>query len=291
MSAAWTDALVVEVLEREAVRLERLREEAERGRLAIRLALAGGALAAARGGMADIAPAIERAALREDLAALAQAQERILAQRAQIQPLEETIAALRADQMLDPLTGCLDREGFAGLVAREWSRAVRAGTPLGVVVVDVERSTELSARLGHPDGEALCAIARAIRGEARRPGEVVGRVGGDAFAIVVPDADLAGALALGERVRGTVTNLPLREGEVAVPRCMAVGVAAAAPTLAVQANELLCRAGRAASRAKAAGGAQAVALAVEGGGEVFYAPAQSTPPARSPQAPANSRSR
>jgi diguanylate cyclase (GGDEF)-like protein len=292
MSISWTDALVLETLGREGVRLDRLREDAERGRLAIRYAHAVSALDCARSGIAGIAQTIERAALREDVGALAQAQERIQGQRARIGLLEETIAALRADQHIDALTGCLDRGGFESAFAREWHRAARERTPLGLAVADADRFEDVNAVVGHPGGDrALRAIARAIEAQATRPGEVVGRFGGDAFAVVVPHADLAGALALGERVRIAVSGLQLRQGEVALPLSVSVGVAAAMPAAAVTHEELLRRAEQAVSRAKAAGRAQAVALDVEDGAEVFYAPTLTQAHPRSEKTRASSRGR
>jgi diguanylate cyclase (GGDEF)-like protein len=233
---------------------------------------------------------IERAALRDDVKSLSEAQLVIRDQRQQIQQLESRIAELQADRQIDAVTGCVDRGGFEQTLEREWNRAMRGRTPVGLVFVDVDRFKEVNDRFGHPAGDqALRAIASALESEARRSGETVGRYGGDEFVIVIPQADLAASLAFAERARSSVSRLRMRLGEEAVGLSVSVGAASVMPSMTVKREELLRRADRAVYRAKEAGRGRAVALAVEDGVDVFYAP--QVPTARSgPEKPEQARS-
>ena len=273
MTSAWTDSRVVDTLDAEEARLERLRDDVESGRTRVSLLRAQRELDRVREGASGTAEMIERAALRDDVRTLAEAQVLIREQRGQIQRLEGEIEALRAERHIDALTGCLDRGGFDETLGREWNRAMRGRNSVGLVFVDVDAFKDVNDRFGHQVGdEALRAIAHAIVGEAKRSGDAVGRYGGDEFVVVIPGADLPGALAFGERVRASVSTLRLRVDGAAVPLSVSVGAASATPSMRVKREELVRRADRAVYRAKEAGRNRAVAVAVEEGLDVFYAP-------------------
>ena len=292
---AWTDGRVGDALNGEESRLDRLRDEAQRGRIGIAHLRARRELDAVRERAAGTAEMIERAAMRDDVRTLAEAQVVIRDQRAQIQKLEAAIATMRAASNIDALTGCLDRAGFEQTLEREWNRAARGRTPVGLLFVDVDRFKEVNDRFGHPAGdEALRAIAHALEGAAKRSGEVVARYGGDEFVIVVPQVDLAGALGFAERVRATVSKVRLRVGDETVALSVSVGAASLMPSMKVKREDLVRQADRAVYRAKQAGRDCAVALAVEEGLDVFYAPEAAQPLStaeRPEQSPSSSRSR
>jgi diguanylate cyclase (GGDEF)-like protein/putative nucleotidyltransferase with HDIG domain len=101
----------------------------------------------------------------------------------------------------DSLTGLLNRDGFEAAFELELERARRTGTALSLVVGDVDRLAQLNEGHGHSAGdETLRRIAGAIEG-AKRSFDVAARVGGDEFALLVPDCDEHGAYTLAERVR------------------------------------------------------------------------------------------
>ncbi len=270
---AWTDARVTDALDAEDARLDRLRDDAERGRTGIAMLRARRELDGVRERAAGTAEMIERAALRDDVATLAQAQIVIREQREQIRRLEATIETMRSASNIDAVTGCLDRAGFEKTLEREWNRAMRGRTEVGLLFVDVDKFKEVNDKFGHQAGdEALRAIAKALEGEAKRSGEAVARYGGDEFVIVVPHADLAGALGFAERVRGAVSKLRLRVGEESVGLTVSVGAASVMPSIKVKRDELVRRADSAVYRAKDAGRNRAIALGVEEGLDVFFAP-------------------
>jgi diguanylate cyclase (GGDEF)-like protein len=100
----------------------------------------------------------------------------------------------------DGLTGCLNHRAFHEQLAREIERAARDDRPLSLIVVDVDDFKQINDTYGHPSGDdALVAVADALRTEVRLT-DVVGRVGGDEFAIVLPGTPLAGAETHARRI-------------------------------------------------------------------------------------------
>src|SRR3954469_11660097 len=101
----------------------------------------------------------------------------------------------------DPLTGLRNHRAFHEDVARELQRAGRSGVPLALVLLDVDDLKAVNDTHGHQAGdERLQALARAIRATARGA-DLAYRVGGDEFAVILPDARSWGALEFAQRLR------------------------------------------------------------------------------------------
>jgi diguanylate cyclase (GGDEF)-like protein/putative nucleotidyltransferase with HDIG domain len=104
----------------------------------------------------------------------------------------------------DPLTDLLNRRGFEEVFDVELERARRGDSPVSLIVGDLDRFKRVNDGHGHGAGDdALREIGRAIR-RAKRSFDTAARVGGEEFAIVVPDTDEHGAYILAERVRVAV---------------------------------------------------------------------------------------
>ncbi len=111
---------------------------------------------------------------------------------------------LRALAMLDPLTGLPNRRSGEGALKREVLRAHREGTPLAVVLIELDGLREINDRHGHPVGDrALAAVADALR-HGCRPADLVARWGGDEFIVLAPCTHEEDARALAERIASTV---------------------------------------------------------------------------------------
>jgi diguanylate cyclase (GGDEF)-like protein len=101
----------------------------------------------------------------------------------------------------DPLTGLRNHRAFHEDMARELQRAGRTGVPLALVLLDVDDLKAVNDNQGHQAGdERLQALADAIRATGRGA-DLAYRVGGDAFAVVLPDARSWGALEFAQRLR------------------------------------------------------------------------------------------
>lgn len=101
----------------------------------------------------------------------------------------------------DYLTGVATRRGFFEVAGTEIARARRYGHPLSMLLVDPDRLRELNEQHGTEFGdECLRALAWVCRQESRTT-DVVGRVGGEEFAVLLPATELSGGLVLAERIR------------------------------------------------------------------------------------------
>jgi diguanylate cyclase (GGDEF)-like protein len=111
----------------------------------------------------------------------------------------------------DALTGVSNRRSFNLVMTREWLRAQREETSLGLLLLDVDHFKEFNDRYGHPAGDVcLARLAAAIVGAVRRPADVTARYGGEEFAVVLPATGLEGATSIAEQIRRAVATLNIR---------------------------------------------------------------------------------
>ena len=122
-------------------------------------------------------------------------------------PLLASDVRHRVDSTLDELTGLLNRRAFAPRFAELAQQAVLNGQPVSVVAVDIDRFKRVNDEHGHAAGdEVLRAIARSFR-ERLRTFELLYRMGGDEFLLVLPGADAATATDIAEALRRAVDGL------------------------------------------------------------------------------------
>jgi diguanylate cyclase (GGDEF)-like protein len=106
---------------------------------------------------------------------------------------------LLAQATSDPLTGLLNHRAFQERVESEVGRAQRYGRPLAVVLLDLDHFKSINDSYGHQAGDAaLMQAARLLEGGARA-GDVLGRIGGDEFAMLLPETSAEEALPIAER--------------------------------------------------------------------------------------------
>jgi diguanylate cyclase (GGDEF)-like protein len=151
----------------------------------------------------------------------------------------------------DALTGMHNRRHFLELADVEWSRFRRYQRPLSMLTVDIDHFKLVNDRFGHDAGDqALTLVAEICR--ERRAADVVGRIGGEEFALLLPETELHQAVVVAERIRSALTARPFVAETVALPLTVSIGVAAA--TLGMSGiGALLKAADRALYEAKAQG--------------------------------------
>ncbi|MBY0336347.1 MAG: diguanylate cyclase [Acetobacteraceae bacterium] len=132
------------------------------------------------------------------VAVIRNASERKRAERQLLDAYEEmeTLAST------DPLTGLANRRRFTTRLDDEWRRCAREEQPLSLLIADVDRFKRFNDRYGHPAGDrCLQGVAAALGEAARRPGDLAARLGGEEFALIMPNTDEAGARHVAERFR------------------------------------------------------------------------------------------
>src|ERR1700674_3672419 len=134
------------------------------------------------------------------------------------------IKTLQLNAVTDPLTSLYNRRVFAETFEKELNRARRYSSPLGLVILDLHRFKEVNDKHGHPRGDDVLRAAAATLKKALRTSDSAFRIGGDEFALLLPQTDSAQALALSRRVQ-TVFAEMLQPLQVAVTVSMDHGVA------------------------------------------------------------------
>ena len=111
---------------------------------------------------------------------------------------------------LDGLTDIPNRRGLEETLTKEWARARRSGTPLSVLMIDVDRFKAFNDHYGHGAGdECLRRVAQVLERGLMRPGDFIGRYGGEEFFVILPDCDTAGAALVAENLRERVAALKI----------------------------------------------------------------------------------
>ena len=132
---------------------------------------------------------------------------------------------------IDSMTGLYNRRHFWTLAAAEWSRFQRYYRPLSVLMIDVDHFKSVNDRYGHAVGdEALVTVANACR-EGKRSSDIVGRLGGEEFVMLLPETDLDQARIVAERVRNSVAASVLKTHDVHFNVTASVGFATATASM------------------------------------------------------------
>jgi diguanylate cyclase (GGDEF)-like protein len=149
----------------------------------------------------------------------------------------DELKRLELDAVTDPLTGLHNRRLFSETFEKELNRARRYAQPLGLVTLDLHRFKEVNDKHGHPRGDDVLRAAAATLKKALRTSDFAFRIGGDEFALLLPQTDSDQALALCRRVQVVFAEM-LQPLQLAVTVGMDHGVAIF-PQDAEQADQLI----------------------------------------------------
>ena len=181
---------------------------------------------------------------------------------------ERSQRELQRAARIDFLTDCYNRRAIEELGMRAIAAARRHGMPLALVAIDIDHFKRINDELGHAAGDdALTAVVSRIRTTLRNE-DLLGRMGGEEFVVLMPNTDSGAAMSAAERIRAAFSATPLELDGHRRRVTLSVGVAVLAPADREFA-QLLSRADRAMYAAKNAGRDLVIADAMsgwEGGG-------------------------
>jgi diguanylate cyclase (GGDEF)-like protein len=134
----------------------------------------------------------------------------------------ELLERLSTAARTDSLTSLVNRQGFDERLELELAKGRRTGRPTALIVADIDHFKAINDRFGHAAGDAALQVVAETAGGAARLTDTVARMGGDEFAVILPDTDAEGAFAFAERVREEI--LAAQEASE-LPITMSLGIA------------------------------------------------------------------
>lgn len=136
--------------------------------------------------------------------------------------------------MIDTLTNIANRRSFNERIEMEWRRAIRKQVPLSLLMLDVDRFKIYNDTYGHPQGDLLLkTITQIFTDTLNRPGDMPARLGGEEFAILLPDSGMDAALSVAEKIRSAVEKARIfasaPEGDIETSTTISIGVISVIP--------------------------------------------------------------
>jgi diguanylate cyclase (GGDEF)-like protein len=167
--------------------------------------------------------------------------------------IEAQVKELKTLSLTDALTGLPNRRAFEIKLLTEYARAHRNSSPLALLALDADHFKLYNDYYGHPQGDvALKVMADVLRLSLGRPADVIARMGGEEFSVLLPETDAAGAQEIANRIIDNfrVRNLPHADSPVASYMTVSIGIAVAGDE---SQESFFSRADRALYRAKLSG--------------------------------------
>ncbi len=178
--------------------------------------------------------------------------------RLQTEKLFEVNQKLRELSIRDPLTGVFNRRYFEEKLLVEFSRAVRYRHPLSCLLVDLDLFGEVNNRFGQSTGDEILKETANLLRETCRTSDLVGRYGGEAFAVLLPHVDYDGAREFAERVRELFAKHVFLGETGKISLTVSLGISCFPADVIKDRKDLLNFSGQALFRAKAQGRNQVI---------------------------------
>jgi diguanylate cyclase (GGDEF)-like protein len=137
----------------------------------------------------------------------------------------EELRNLQINAATDPLTGLYNRRFFDEYFEKELNRSIRYSHRLALVVFDLHRFKDVNDRYGHPQGDVLLQMAASTLQKSMRTSDYAFRIGGDEFALLLPQSDKEQAAALSRRLRAAYEE-SIEALHLGIPLALDYGLAA-----------------------------------------------------------------
>jgi diguanylate cyclase (GGDEF)-like protein len=165
---------------------------------------------------------------------------------------ERIVLGFQRDALVDPLTGVPNRRAFLEQGEKLLRRVLHSRRSAAVLAFDLDSFKGINDRFGHQTGDVVLRAFCDRAAATLRPGDLFGRIGGEEFACLLPNASRPGAVQAAERLRAAFAGTPIAIGETALTATVSVGVAASEGQ-GQDLADLLAAADKALYRAKANG--------------------------------------
>ena len=140
--------------------------------------------------------------------------------------LARRLDQMRAQALIDELTGVYNRRYLEGHLSAKFGEAKRYQHPFSFILLDLDHFKKVNDTLGHQFGDLVLRETAGLIREQMRGEDTLTRYGGEEFAIILPHTDLEGALILAERVRQSVAGYQFVLGENQIRITVSLGIAA-----------------------------------------------------------------
>lgn len=183
---------------------------------------------------------------------------------------DDLTARLRELSRRDPLTGLFNRRAFEEELRKVWRRSQRGRQTLSLLYVDIDFFKAFNDYYGHPAGDAcLIAVAGVLNAAVKREGDMVVRLGGEEFVVLLPDTGQDGALAVAARLHRLMQleSIDHVQSSIATKLTVSIGVSSLLPRRGDDPGMLVANADKALYQAKS-----------EGRNRTFVAPVASIQP-------------
>ncbi len=131
----------------------------------------------------------------------------------------------------DGMTGIYNRRHFLVLADLEWERSCRYGHPLSFLMFDIDFFKHINDTYGHHAGDEMIVHLANLAHSCKRAPDVLARIGGEEFALLLPETNLPQAEVVAERLRREVSAHPLVIASQRVAATVSIGVAARSPAM------------------------------------------------------------
>jgi diguanylate cyclase (GGDEF)-like protein len=144
-----------------------------------------------------------------------------------VSELADQAEALEKLACLDGLTALNNRRHFLALAESEWSRFCRYGRPLALLMIDIDFFKSVNDTYGHDAGDAVIKAVADTLQKRKRTTDIAGRLGGEEFGLILPEATLESAVVAGERLRQLVAGRAVATENYCISVTISVGASVA----------------------------------------------------------------
>jgi diguanylate cyclase (GGDEF)-like protein len=131
----------------------------------------------------------------------------------------------------DGMTGIYNRRHFLTLADREWNRARRYRRPLSFLMIDIDYFKAINDNFGHQVGDEMIVHLSNLARNCKRDSDVLARIGGEEFALLLPETNLPQAHVVAERLRAAVASNALAASSRLIPATVSIGIAESAASM------------------------------------------------------------